>query len=301
MRRCRLVNIAWLEAFAGVVRAGGITAAARELGLARSTVADQIRSLEQNLGVLLLIRRGNRLVLTEPGHSLMRHVQPVLEGVALARAEVTQAGRRRTLRIGVPEHVYNHRLPAFLELLRIHPGAPSAGVTVDISARLRAQLRQGELDVALLDDGARALDGIAQRPLWSDRAVLVAPASQPDVSQVRQLLLSRRGCAFRGIAETQVLPVAAAGTRALDVGSLAAVSTGVTSGLGAGVLPPAAVRTMLADGRAVKLRWQPSRSVVVQLAWSERSCPIALQRHLEQLDPRNRTDRPADSHLRPTP
>jgi DNA-binding transcriptional ArsR family regulator len=56
------LDLRHLEIFARVVREGGITPAARSLGLTQPTVSGHIQSLEKDAGVILLHRGGDVLV-----------------------------------------------------------------------------------------------------------------------------------------------------------------------------------------------------------------------------------------------
>ncbi|MBL4889486.1 MAG: LysR family transcriptional regulator, partial [Candidatus Lindowbacteria bacterium] len=56
-----------MRIFAHVVENEGFSAAARELGLPKSTVSRQVSSLEKRLGVRLMTRTTRRLHLTEAG------------------------------------------------------------------------------------------------------------------------------------------------------------------------------------------------------------------------------------------
>src|ERR1700749_4572173 len=56
--------------FIEVVRAGGFSAAARRLGMPRSTVSLRVRTLEQSLGVRLFKRSTRAVALTEEGRAL---------------------------------------------------------------------------------------------------------------------------------------------------------------------------------------------------------------------------------------
>ncbi|MEO1171523.1 MAG: LysR family transcriptional regulator, partial [Myxococcota bacterium] len=65
--------------FAAVVRSGGFTAAARELGISKQTVSDQIGSLEESLGVRLLERTTRRVRATEAGERYYARCLVVVE------------------------------------------------------------------------------------------------------------------------------------------------------------------------------------------------------------------------------
>jgi DNA-binding transcriptional LysR family regulator len=59
-----------IRTFIEVVRAGGFSAAARRLGMPRSTVSLRVRTLEQSLGVRLFKRTTRAVTLTEEGRTL---------------------------------------------------------------------------------------------------------------------------------------------------------------------------------------------------------------------------------------
>ena len=56
-----------LRAFLTVIETGGISAAAERLGYAQSSVSDQLRGLERDLGVQVLSRTSVGTVPTEAG------------------------------------------------------------------------------------------------------------------------------------------------------------------------------------------------------------------------------------------
>lgn len=147
------LNYHHLQYFWRVAHAGGLTAAARELRLAPSTVSAQIQALEAQLGVQLFLRRGRRLELSPAGRAALAqadqifalgHELPRLVGDAGAEAELH-------LRVGVadvlPRLLVARALQPALSLprrvhLRCRQGRPE---------RLAAELAQHELDVVLTD------------------------------------------------------------------------------------------------------------------------------------------------------
>lgn len=109
--------------FARVVEAGSISAAARELGMSPSAVSQQLRVLEQELGVVLLHRSTRRLTPTEAG-------QVFYEGCAAmtqaARQAETQLAALRDelvgeLRVAVPAGFATTLVAGLAPLLKAHP------------------------------------------------------------------------------------------------------------------------------------------------------------------------------------
>ena len=100
--------------FAAVVRHGGITAAGRELGMAKSVVSNLVTRLEQRLNVKLLNRQSRRVSLTKQGEALLPGVESLIaEGEQLfALAEQEEAQPRGLVRIAAT--------PEFAQWLLVH-------------------------------------------------------------------------------------------------------------------------------------------------------------------------------------
>lgn len=109
-----------MAVFARVVEAESFSAAARELGVAKSSVSKQVSRLEDELGVRLLNRTTRRLSLTEAGQTFYQGCQRVVAEAAAAESAVTHLGAapRGRLTISAPmafglRHI-NPVLPALL-------------------------------------------------------------------------------------------------------------------------------------------------------------------------------------------
>lgn len=103
-----LPSTASLRAFASVARHLNMTRAAEELHLSQSAVSQQIKALEDNLGVDLFRRVGRRLVLTEPGQRYVAHSNKVLEMLAAASEDMWGFHHCGNLTISVC-NVFAHR------------------------------------------------------------------------------------------------------------------------------------------------------------------------------------------------
>lgn len=81
-----------LVAFARVVSAGSLSAAARELDLSLAAVSKRLAHLEESLGVRLIQRTTRRQMLTEEGVLFHQQVLRILAEVE--QAEALMSGRR---------------------------------------------------------------------------------------------------------------------------------------------------------------------------------------------------------------
>jgi len=81
-----------LRSFETVVRLGSITLAAGELHVTHSAISQQIKLLEQLLGLSLFVREGRGLSLTEDGRLYALQIRHALANIAEACAGARQAG-----------------------------------------------------------------------------------------------------------------------------------------------------------------------------------------------------------------
>jgi len=77
-------DLAALNAFLAVAEAQSFVRAATRLGVARSTLSETGRQLEERLGVRLLNRTTRSVALTQAGEQLLQRLRPVLDDLAAA-------------------------------------------------------------------------------------------------------------------------------------------------------------------------------------------------------------------------
>jgi DNA-binding transcriptional LysR family regulator len=150
----RIPNAAAMLLFAEVVERGGMSEAARRLGLSKASVSRQIAALEQRLGAQLLRRTTRRMSLTEVGELFHARCQRVVEEAEAAERSVgdMQAEPRGEIRLAAPMSFGYLRvaplLPAFLDRhpkVRIHMDLTDRMVDLvrekfDLAVRISAQL-----------------------------------------------------------------------------------------------------------------------------------------------------------------
>lgn len=166
------MDLALLRTFVTVHRAGSFTRAAALLGLSQPAVTSQIRSLEQQLGRPLFLRRARGVTPTTVGEELAHKIAPHLD----ALTEITEAGldpasTTRALHLAGPSEFTSERaLPALTPLV-------AQGLTVRTSfgpaEDLLAGLSSGHHDLAITT--ARPRGGpLTATPLCDEEHVLIA-------------------------------------------------------------------------------------------------------------------------------
>lgn len=133
--------------FLAVARAGGLSAAAGNLGTSASTVSRHIDALEARLGTVLFLRQPRGYVLTDAGAELLARVSDVERAVmAVERVGAAAQEISGTIKLAAPESVAHYLiLPHLPKLLQAHPG-----LRVELLVtRYRADLARREADIAV--------------------------------------------------------------------------------------------------------------------------------------------------------
>ena len=110
-----------LEYFCRIADTGSIHEAARKLNLSQPPLSYQLRQLEEELGVRLFERGSRGVSLTEAGRLLYARAESLLDYVRSTRQEVSEAGRRRVLRLGVTSSTAGVLVPDIARFLKLCP------------------------------------------------------------------------------------------------------------------------------------------------------------------------------------
>ncbi|SDZ37459.1 transcriptional regulator, LysR family [Jannaschia faecimaris] len=143
-----------LRIFLGVARGGSLAEAGKGLRLDPATLSRRIARLEAQAGAVLFLKSPRGYALTEAGHRLLPHAEGMearaRAGVAALAGDDSLRGR---VRIGAPDGVANHVLPAVLT--RIRASNPDLGL--DLVALPRVfDLGRREADLAITVSAPKA-------------------------------------------------------------------------------------------------------------------------------------------------
>jgi DNA-binding transcriptional LysR family regulator len=160
------------EIFTRVIKAGSLSAAARELNSTPAMISKRLTRLEDRLGVKLLHRTTRRLTATDVGQNFYERVLAVLAAVADAEslASVDGGRPRGLLRLSLPTAFGRlHVAPRLKHFLDAHPELKLAVELNDEYVDLNA----GSVDVAIRI-GTLPDSGLIARRLAPNRRVLCA-------------------------------------------------------------------------------------------------------------------------------
>ncbi|WP_192355467.1 LysR family transcriptional regulator [Mesorhizobium mediterraneum] len=117
------MDIEDLQTFVAVADAGGVSAAARRLGVSKSIVSRRLFRIEAELGVQLLARTTRGAALTEAGITFRDHAARASAEIDTARETILPTGDLRgRLRVAMPlSFGPTHFAPVLAEMAHQHP------------------------------------------------------------------------------------------------------------------------------------------------------------------------------------
>jgi len=247
-----------------------VTRAADELYVTQPALSQQVRRLERELGVALLVRLPSGVELTEAGAELVARAEPILAAIADARAAMDDhaGGRRGVARVAATPGAAQGLPAALAAFHALHPGirvslrhAPAADVVALLGTG------SADLAVAALDaESRRAAAGLATTTLRAEALWLVTPPAHPlaaaaerPVAALRDeaLVLTGPGTALREAVLDACVAEGFSPVPLLEVGDPATLRDLVHAGLGVSVVPASWAHAPGADVDAVPLSGAP--------------------------------------------
>lgn len=143
------MEIRQMENFIAVCEELHFTRAAEKLGISQPTLSQQIRALEDELGVPLFDRVGKKIVMTQAGNLFLEHCVQMIRHLqntqdALAEFRNDQRGR---LVIGVLPSDLDYRLTPLL--VNFHARFPKVQLKVISSIYVLNQVLDNEVDIGI--------------------------------------------------------------------------------------------------------------------------------------------------------
>ena len=126
------MDINQLKYFKTVADSGKITTAAQNLFVTPPAISSSIAALEQELGVKLFERSGNRLVLNRQGKIFLQYANHILESVADARGDLMESlgEGARSVVVGATSSCIFADL--FSDFMKDHPQIPLTSSTIPL-------------------------------------------------------------------------------------------------------------------------------------------------------------------------
>jgi DNA-binding transcriptional LysR family regulator len=243
-----------LRTFVEVADAGGLTPAARRLGLSKSIVSRRLVRLEEELGVQLLSRTTRGAALTEAGATFREHAARVAAELDAARDALTPEGDLRgRLRVAAPlTFGPTHVAPMLAELARRHPQLQVHAAYTDRFVDLIGEGFDAGIRVGYLTDSNLVVRRVApMRGKFVASPDYIrshgAPATPDELVQHQALMQGTE--TWRVVANGKTVAVRVQGRFKADNG--AALLVAALAGLGVAALPDFLIDEHVAAGALV--------------------------------------------------
>ena len=172
------MDLRQLMALVTVAEVGSVTRAAQVLHIVQPAVTRQIKTLEDELGVVLFDRTRHGMVLTPSGELLLGHARRALHELEVARAELSPVAGEvtGTVSVGVLESLLDLFVPALVDAVSKRFPGVQLRILSGFSGYLQEWLDDGLVDVALLYNLSDT-PAVRVEPLLTERLWVAAPAS----------------------------------------------------------------------------------------------------------------------------
>lgn len=186
MARRRLPSLSALKTFESVARTLSFTKSARELGVTQAAVSRQVKALEEDLAVRLIVRGTKGNALTDAGEMLFGGLYQAFGTMEQSVARITGSGAREILNVSVAPYFSARWLtPRLMSFFARHP---------DIELRLHHSYHPADHKREMIDIGVnwgsgdwpgvkveKVLDGsltpVASPALWSGKRTPARPSA----------------------------------------------------------------------------------------------------------------------------
>lgn len=149
-----MLNLYQLQSFVTVIAEGSMTGAADKLYLTQPAISQQIRNLEEDIGVELLVRGVRQIKPTLQGEVLFDYAKRILQMSQQAEIAVKAMGAelKGQLRVGTLNSLGIHLIsPIVSRLLKYNPKL-SIKIDYDDGEELVKAFKRGELDAVILPE-----------------------------------------------------------------------------------------------------------------------------------------------------
>ena len=245
------MNLNQLEYFVHTAEMGSLSKAAIVLNIAQSALSRQIRLLEADLGIPLLLRNGRGVVLTEAGKRLFDHSIAILQLVSRVREDIDASRDEPVGRIvvGLPPTMGRILTLSLVEGFKCVLPKARLAIVEGLSTHLAEWVSTGRIDIGLLHN-PESQSSLEIIPVVQEQLVLVSPAQGKTVKNATvnfqdlvkyPLIVPERAHAIRKLIETEAAMAGLKLPVAWEISSVRSILDMVRAGHGHAVLSRNAV------------------------------------------------------------
>jgi DNA-binding transcriptional LysR family regulator len=255
-----------LKVFRTVAERLSFRQAAESLYLTQPAVTQQIKILEDELGLPLFDRSGSKVSLTVAGQKLLSHAQAIAELAAAAERDLARLKgiTRGKLQIGASTTIAQYVLPRLLgDFAGVYPAIELSVVGANTEQVVNGVV-SGTFALGLIEGPAMRRELKSERFLTDTLAVITSPANDEsgqgivpaEVLTRSRLILREQGSGTRHVVEAALRKAGVRISRSnviMELDSTEAIKSAVEAGLGIGFVPRRAIHKELKLGTLAEL------------------------------------------------
>ncbi|MBB6108255.1 LysR substrate-binding domain-containing protein [Mucilaginibacter lappiensis] len=180
-----------LHYFVKAAETMNFTEAAAAVFITQSTLSQQIKQLEEELGMLLFDRIGKHVRITEAGHVFLTHARKILLAVQKSKQAISELNNAATgeLNVGVSYAFTSSLFPVLAPFSTKYPGI-KIFIASDNHEELEKKLRLAELDLIVAYHNESDDEDLEMQPLFSSSIVMVVAKNNP-LAQLKSVNLKQ--------------------------------------------------------------------------------------------------------------
>lgn len=257
-------NLYQLQTFVTVISEGSMTAAADKLYLTQPAVSQQIRNLEEDLGVELLVRGVRQIKATPQGEVLFEHAKKILQLVQQAEIAIKSIGAelKGVLRVGTLNSIGIHLMSPVVSRLMRHNPELTLKIEYAKGDDLIRAYKKGLFDVIIIPDAKTEfeaeIESSEKKYLLREELWLVAPgkeAGYPTQIQLKDLgacpyvNFSGEFPLFNRTLDKRIGELGIQTSAVFESSNVGTLKRVIETGLGWGFLPAHSIKKQVRSGR----------------------------------------------------
>jgi len=272
-----------LKVFRTVAQHLSFRKAAEHLFITQPAVTLQIKALEEDLGVRLFDRKGNRISLTAQGTRLLRYAKRMESLVAEAEQDIAKGEGHLSgeLALGASTTIAQYVLPRLIGAFLLENPRVRLTLQSGNTEQIVQLLMDGGIALGMIEGPARHRD-VQTEPFMEDEMVMIAPAGSGmgrltrDHLRSTNLLMREQGSGSRRVIEMALRRAGIKSqhfARVMNLDSSEAIKSAVEAGLGVGFVSRWAIAKEL-ELRILKIVEIPGMHVTRSFSLARRTGPM---------------------------
>ncbi len=263
------MNFQQLNTFCAILNEGSMTAAAQKLFLTQPAVSQQIRALEEDIGVDLFVRGSRHMKPTLQGQILYDYAQKIIKIADQARVTIQTVGVevRGRIRIGTINSIGLHLIGSVFHIFMKNNSDVRVQLHYKQGFEIIRQLEEGNLDIAVIPDAEKEYGKSIQNQnkefISRDEICLVVSGMNnkapleiqlKDLTQMPLIFLIDQYKGFENIFLKELKRKGISCSPVFESSNVGTLKRVIESGMGWGFLPRHSIKKQLREGRLKHVR-----------------------------------------------